>query len=88
MRNKLKTHVQATHVDFDVLLVDVLFVESDLLQQVEVGPRVLQAAGTGGDYVHVFVTTLTCACVCCEAGCTLMSSLKLLMVAVPAFWRW
>lgn len=82
------THVQAAHVDFDVLLVDALFVESDLLQQVEVGPRVLQTAGTGGDYAHVCVTTLACVHVCCEVGRTLMSSLKLLMVAVPAFWRW
>lgn len=57
------THVQAAHVDFEVLLVEVLFVESDLLQQVEVGPRVLQTAGTGGDYVRVRVTTLTRACV-------------------------
>lgn len=68
MRNKLKTHAQAAHVDFDVLLVDALFVESDLLQQVEVGPRVLQTAGTGGDYVsRVCYDVNVCVCVRCEA---------------------
>lgn len=37
----VEPHVQAAHVDLDALLVEALLVEADLVQQVEVGPRVL-----------------------------------------------
>lgn len=41
LQKRSEPHVQAAHVDVDALLVAALLVQADLVQQVEVGARVL-----------------------------------------------
>lgn len=53
--NVKTTHVEAAHVDFDAHAVVVLSVKSDLVQEVEVGSRVLQRQSTRSGYAHLFV---------------------------------
>lgn len=77
-----RAHIQAAHVNPDSAVVGLLLVLSDLVQQVEVGPGVLQRRES---VCYLFVGF--CAFRECALRRTLMSSLKFRMVCVPAFCR-
>lgn len=85
-----QTHIQATYVDFHSCseLLFFCLLQSDLLQQVEIGPGVLQVDDGTRSYSHsCWRVCLVCVCVC-FLQVTLMSSLKFLMGCVPALRRW
>lgn len=77
-----QAHIQAAHVNPDAAVVGLLLVLSDLVQQVEVGPGVLQRRKT-----VLSLSGFLCVWACILRR-TLMSSLKFRMGFVPAFCRW
>ena len=56
------THAQAAHVNCDVHFEAAVFVESNLLQQVEVGSGILQGSNIGRGYTYVWFSMGVCVC--------------------------
>lgn len=69
------THIQAAHVDFDVSFIVVLFMQSDLVQQVEVGLWILQKQNTRVGYTHVSSWCLW-VCKCCEGDLNIFTEVS------------